>query len=72
MQDRDAFLVTEILSQFDVPYKSSDGMMLSEAQEAARLESIEDQRNEDDGVSVDSDAHEDEPAEPVECNFHEL
>lgn len=56
-------MVTEILSKVDVIYKSSDHMTSSDAQEAARLSSIEDQGGEDGGLIVDIDEYEDEPTE---------
>lgn len=46
--------------------------MLSHGKEAVGLASIEDQRGEDDRLSVDSDVHEDKPVVDVEWDFRDL
>lgn len=47
-------------------------MTLNDAQEAARLASMEYEDNEDDGHSVESDDNQNEPVEEMVCDFHDL
>lgn len=58
-QNREGVLLTEILLQVVVTYKLSDGMTLSDTQEAARLASLENQGDEDIGLIVGSNEHDD-------------
>lgn len=54
-RDRGGVLVTEMLSQVDVIYESSEGMTLNEVQVDARLASMEDEGDDEDGYDIDSD-----------------
>lgn len=65
-------LVTDFHSQINVAYKSSNCITLIDTQEASRVTSVKDQGNVDDGLSIDSDVQEDEPAEDGAWDFHDL
>lgn len=70
-RDRKGVLGTEILSQVDVTYKSSDSTMLSDAQSDALLASTEYKGDADDALGVDSGEHYDKPVEEDAWDFHD-
>lgn len=71
-RDREGVLVTEIPSQVDATYNSSDRLILNDTQEAVRLASMADQGDDDNGHIVDSDEHKDYPAEKMAWDSHDL
>lgn len=70
--DRNGVLATETLPHVDLTYDTSDRMTSNDAQEAVPLTSMEYQSYDDDGHIVDSDEHENEPAEEMAWYFHDF
>lgn len=65
-RDCKGVLIRKILSQIDVIYTLSDYLTSSD------VASMKNQGDDDGGLSVDSDDHEDQPADDITLKFHYL
>lgn len=68
---REKVLVTEAIFQVYITYEASERMSLIKKQWAARLASIEDHCDEDNGPGVDSDENHNEPPQETAKFFHD-